>query len=403
VDTNPGSLALLNLLADVEAKSGNVDGAVARLDAVYKKTLPVDLPSAADLQIAIGDIYLGIDRFRDAAAAYERALSTRGLDHAQTLAPDEREFAMLVFDKLITTYKRANRVPDAKSVIERARKLFGRDDLFADRQLISLYQETGNRAQALTEVQTLRTRFADDISLLRTEATLLSETGQVDRGVELIKKRMAAPSEDNSSKPGLANGAATPRFDDDFSNLLFISKLYNDAGRGTEAVSAAEQASKIAGTNDRKLIAKLMIASAQQTAGKFAESEATLREIITETPRNPIALNNLGYFLLQRGERYGEALTLIEQAVKIDPNNPSYLDSLGWAYFKLDKFDEAERYLLRAAGLDFSSPTIQEHLGDVYKKQGKRDQAKNAWLRAAQLLAGTSGEARIKEKLTSLN
>jgi tetratricopeptide (TPR) repeat protein len=395
VYANPGSLALLNLLAEVEAKAGDVEGAVKRLDAASKKAVPSDRTTAASLQVSIGDLYSNSDKFTDAAAAYEKALTARGLDKAMTLDPDEREFAMAVFDKLITVYKRANRIEDAKAIIQRARKLFGSEDLFADRQLISLYQDTGNKTEALAVVQTLRVKNADDVSLLRLEATLLGETGQVDKGVELIKKRMTS-----SEKPGAAN--APPRLDDDFSNYLFISQLYEEAGRGSDAISAAEQAHSVAENAQQRQIAKMMLASSQQTAGKFAEAEATLRDILKQTPSNPIALNNLGYFLLERGERFPEALELIQKAVKTDPTNPSFLDSLGWAYFKLGKLDEAEKYLAQAAALDFGSGTIQEHLGDVYQKQGKVEQARSAWRRATQLLSKSDDTARVKGKLAAL-
>ena len=107
--------------------------------------------------------------------------------------------------------------------------------------------------------------------------------------------------------------------------------------------------------------------------------------------------------MLERGERYSEALELIQKAVKTDPSNPSYLDSLGWAYFKLEKLDDAEKTLAEAASLDYGSGTIQEHLGDVYEKQGKKDQARVAWKRAAKLLWRGDDMARINQKLAKLN
>ena len=395
VYANPGNLSLLTLLTEVEVKTGDIDGAVKRLDATYKKMLPSDRTSAAGLQISIGDIYSNADRLNEAVSAYEMALTARGLDGAMKLDPDEREFAMAVFDKQITVFKRSNRIEDAKAVIVKARKLFGSDDLFADRQLISLYQDTGNKTGALAAVQTLRAKNADDVSLLRLEATLLGETGQIDKGVDLIKKRIASGNQTTGP-------AAPPRLDDDFSNYLFIAQLYDDAGRASDAITASEQAHSVAGNAQQRQIAKMMLATAQQTAGKFTESETTLRDILKETPNNPIALNNLGYYLLERGERFAEALDLIQKAVKTDPTNPSYLDSLGWAYFKLGKFADAEKYLTQAAGLDFGSGTIQEHLGDVYQKQGKIEQARAAWGRATQLLSKNEDTARVKEKLAAL-
>jgi Flp pilus assembly protein TadD len=110
-------------------------------------------------------------------------------------------------------------------------------------------------------------------------------------------------------------------------------------------------------------------------------------------------LNNLGYFLLERNEKINEAFELIQRAVKIDPTNPSYLDSLGWAYFKLGKFQEAEQYLKEASFIDTASSTINEHLGDVYQKQGKTEQAQNAWRKALTLASETADIKRIKAKL----
>ena len=391
---NPGNFSLVRLLADIQAKSGNLADAVKTLDSAVTKTIPTDRASAAALQVSIGDIYASADKFTEASAAYEKSFTVRGLDGAQTLDQDEREFAMGVFDKLITLYKRSDRIQDAKNVILRARKMLGSDDLFADRQLISLYQETGDRAAALSLVQTLRQKKPDDLTLLRLEASLLGAGGHVDKAVELIQKRIATPDQAKST---------TPRLDDDFSNYLFISQLYEDAGRAPESVAAAEKALGLANGSDQKQIAEMMLATAQQAAGKYVEAETILHDVLKQTPGNPIALNNLGYFLLERGERYSEALELIQKAIKTDPTNPSYLDSLGWAYFKLDKLSDAEKTLTEAATLDYASGTIQEHLGDVYEKQGKKELARAAWKRASRLLWRDDDMARVNQKLGKLN
>ncbi len=116
-------------------------------------------------------------------------------------------------------------------------------------------------------------------------------------------------------------------------------------------------------------------------------------------PDNPIALNNLGYFLIERDKNINEAFDLITQAVKTDPTNPSYLDSLGWAYFKLGKFAEAEKNLKEAAEINPSSSTINEHLGDVYQKQGKTELALNAWQKALNLASNAADINRLKTKL----
>jgi predicted Zn-dependent protease len=95
-----------------------------------------------------------------------------------------------------------------------------------------------------------------------------------------------------------------------------------------------------------------------------------------------------------------EALEMIQRAVKAEPTNPSFLDSLGWAYFKLGQLNEAERHLTDAARRNNSSATIQEHLGDVYQRQGKTAEARTAWQKALTLSAEAEQTARIKTKLS---
>jgi tetratricopeptide (TPR) repeat protein len=400
--SHPGSLTLLAFFAGLDAKVGNVDEAVNMVQTTIDKLNASDRPAAANLQLTIGDVYASRDRFKDAASAYEKALVIRGLDNAQTLDPDEREFAMAVFDKLITAYKRLNRIDDAKSAILRARKLLGRDDIFADRELVSLYRETGDRSQALAVVRGVRSRNPEDISMLRLEATLLTEMGQVDNAVDLIKKRVETGKSDPIAGRTDEKRPAAPRLDDDFSNYIFISQLYSNAHRGAEAASAADKAFEIAGTEDRKQIARLMSATAKQTAGQFADAESILRDLLKQSPGNPIALNNLGYFLVERGEKLPEALDLIQRALAIDPTNPSYLDSLGWTYLKLGKTDDAIAKLEQAVRLDATSATIHEHLGDAYRKKGNFEQAKDAWRKAAIFMTNSPDIARVKEKLDNL-
>ena len=397
VRSNPGNVTLLISFAGLISKVGSADEAVKLLETERDRLVSSDKPAAANLQVSIGDTYLSHNRVAEAAAAYERSLATRGLDKKTSLDPDEREFAMSVFEKLINAYKRANKIDEAKSSVERFRKLLGNDGAVADRMLVSLYRDIGNRTEALTALRALRTKDPEDVSLLRLEATLFVETGQIEKGVGLIRKRI-----ESGKTPQTGTTSTVPRLDDEFSNYLFIAQLYNDAGKGADAVAAADQAFAVAGSDDRRQLARLMKASAQQTAGQYPAAEGILREIIKGSPRNPIALNNLGYFLLERGERFPEAYELIRQAVDIDPTNPSYLDSLGWAHFKMGRLDEAAKYLEEAARLDDTSATIQEHLGDVYIKKGVPERARTAWQRAVVLSSAAADLTRVRQKLESV-
>ena len=99
-------------------------------------------------------------------------------------------------------------------------------------------------------------------------------------------------------------------------------------------------------------------------------------------PENATALNYLGYMLAERGERLDESVNYLKKALEIEPENGSFLDSLGWAYFKSDKLDLAEDNLRRAADQLKNNSVIQEHYGQVLFKMGRYDEAIAAWSRA---------------------
>ena len=73
---------------------------------------------------------------------------------------------------------------------------------------------------------------------------------------------------------------------------------------------------------------------------------------------------------------------MIKKAVDLDPANGAYLDSLGWAYYKLGKYDLAEDTLMKASQRIGTDPTVQDHLGDLYQKTGRLKLAAAHWERA---------------------
>jgi tetratricopeptide (TPR) repeat protein len=100
-----------------------------------------------------------------------------------------------------------------------------------------------------------------------------------------------------------------------------------------------------------------------------------------------------------RGERLDEALDLLQRALKIEPGNPSYLDSLGWAFFKQGRLEQADAPLTEAAAKSPENSVIQDHLGDLRFRQRRFAEAVVAWERA---LAGDGEDidrASIEKKL----
>ena len=138
---------------------------------------------------------------------------------------------------------------------------------------------------------------------------------------------------------------------------------------------------------------------ALKSLGKLDAAEDFYRTALRGAPDDGELLNRLGYFLVDQNKSLPEALQLIHRAVTAQPANPIFLHSLGWAYFKLGRYDEAQRYLEESVKQDANSPLSLEHLGDVYEQQGKKEDAKAAWNKALSLTSDANTTRRLKGKL----
>src|SRR5437762_8606639 len=103
--------------------------------------------------------------------------------------------------------------------------------------------------------------------------------------------------------------------------------------------------------------------------------------------------------LAERGERLEESVDFVKKALQIEPENGSYLDSLGWAYFKSDMLDLAEDSLRRAAEQLKTNSVIQDHYGEVLFKLGRYDDAIAAWTHALAGDGDSINRADIDKKI----
>lgn len=112
---------------------------------------------------------------------------------------------------------------------------------------------------------------------------------------------------------------------------------------------------------------------------QWEKAEPDFRRALTLEPNRPEVLNYLGYSLVDRNEKLEEGLDLIRKAVDARPDAGFIVDSLGWAYYRLGRYDEAVRELERAIALMPEDPTVNDHLGDAYWKVGRKLEAEYQW------------------------
>ena len=185
--------------------------------------------------------------------------------------------------------------------------------------------------------------------------------------VQALSSRVAAPTPDD-----LASGIYTQMVGE-------LSEAYTKMGQRKRAIDVLDGARKRQPENQALMFS---LAANYEQDRQFELAERTFRDLIAANGKHAGALNYLGYMLVERGQKFPEAVTLIQRALAIEKDNPSYLDSLGWAYFKMGQYDDARQPLEKAATAMPKSSVIQEHLGDLYLQLQRYDDAAAAFGRA---------------------
>ncbi|MGC6485580.1 MAG: tetratricopeptide repeat protein [Candidatus Puniceispirillales bacterium] len=204
------------------------------------------------------------------------------------------------------------------------------------------------------------------------------------------------------------------RVDDDFetASTLFrrmleqnpdhadLWRYFGDAARRhgdhEQALSHYEQALVLGGSRARLQYKRGVTFDSLK---RFDEAEAALRQSIQLDQSNAYALNYLGYWLLEHEGDPEEALRLIRAAVTAQPRNGYFMDSLGWGYYRLGRYDRAVQFLERAVMLRPADPIITDHLGDAYHKVGRLREAIFQWQRVLEAPGDELDPATIEAKI----
>jgi tetratricopeptide (TPR) repeat protein len=206
-------------------------------------------------------------------------------------------------------------------------------------------------------------KYPKDRSLISLRATLLAEQGRVDEAIPALRS--------------LLDGGPSDR-----EIYLTIAQVYSEGKRYSDAEDAVRKSLALTPKPEDQEYARFLLGSVYERQKKYDLAEEEFKKVLGMNPLNAPAANYLGYLLADRGVRLEESVQYIQKALQVDPNNGAYLDSLGWAYYKMKRFDLAQPPLERAARLVSNDPTILEHLGHVYIGLGKKQQAQEEWERA---------------------
>jgi len=134
---------------------------------------------------------------------------------------------------------------------------------------------------------------------------------------------------------------------------------------------------------------------------EWPKAEPNFKEALKLQPDQPQVLNYLGYSWVDMNINLDQALDMIRKAVGLRPSDGYIVDSLGWAYYKLGRYDEAVTQLERAVSLKPDDPVLNDHLGDAYWRVGRKLEATYQWRQAKDMKPDPDVLADIEKKLVS--
>jgi len=323
-------------------------------------------PSRLDIKLRLAKAYLRIQDFGEASAILEEV-------HRQDSSNREVRFTL----GLSHFFKNENidrAIQEFSSLLDEDPK-----DERARYFLASSYEEKKVYDQAMEEFQKIPadSELYDDALIHM--AGILKKTGKAEQAIAMMSEAIKS----SGKEPGM---------------YAYLSSLYQDEKKFKEAEEIVNKGLSLFPNNPDL---HYRLGAVYEGMNRFPESIKEMEQVLKIDPNNADAMNFIGYSYVERGVNLDKAEELINKAHNLKPKSGYIIDSLGWLYFRQDKFDMAIKYLREAAALLPDDPTVLEHLGDASAKSGQKKEAVEAYKKALQLNPTNQGLQKKIEQLIS--
>jgi len=358
VDSNPEDAQSYVRMSEIYRRQAKYDTALEAL-----KKADTLVPDSAEVAYNMAAIYQAQGRYDDAVKLLQDLLKKT------ESSPAERTNRAIFLERLGMIYREQENYTSAVDTFRKLLTLGDENARSGFQEIIDTYREAKQWPQATAAAKEAVEKLPNDRDLRMVLDAQLADTGEVDGAVADVRTMLKGGPEDREV-------------------YLRLGIIETRAKRWKEAAEALAKAEEFSTKADDKAYVWFLRGDTLQRQKLFDEAEAEFRKVLTAIPQSDpqfaATLNYLGYMNADRGVKLDESLNFIKQALLAEPTNGAYLDSLGWVYYKLGKYDLAEENLTKAAVHMGSDPTVQEHLGDLFQKTGRLKMAAAHWDRAVQ-------------------
>jgi tetratricopeptide (TPR) repeat protein len=351
-------------LAQLDRQEGRFDQARKELERARTLSQPGDSKVQDDMRIQYEQVLL-----EDAAGNQDKAIELlQGLVKSSEQAegqytPAEANNRALFLERLGSIYRAQRKYQPALQAFQQIVALGKAQATRGEQLIVETMHQTHQLPKALDEVNSAVQKFPEVQSLRILRAYVVGEMGQVGEAVSQLQALMNNTPADREL-------------------YLSVAQVYIQAKQFAEAEQAVNKALGYSSKPEEEGYSRFMLGEIYERQKKYDLAEEQFKKVLAVDPSNASAANYLGYMLADRGVRLEESVKYIQKALELEPNNGAYLDSLGWAYYKMNRCDLAEPPLEKAARLMSDDPTIHEHLGRLYLRMGKETLAEQEWERA---------------------
>ena len=359
-DANPEDAQTYVRIAEIYRKQGKYDLALDDL-----KRAESMVQDSIEVPYNIAAIYQAQGRY-DEAIPIMRDLLKKSEKPDGKYSNGERGNRALFLERLGTIYRDQGNNQSANETFREVVALGGDENIERGYQeIIDTLREAKEWQKALDTAKEGVQKLPSSRDLKMDLATQQADMGDADKALKDVR--------------AMLKGGANY---DDRQVYITLAQMYTRLRRFSEAEQALDKAEQLSSKTDDKEYVWFLRGSAFERDKHYSEAEEQFKKVLASDPDHASALNYLGYMLADQNMKLEEALGYIKRAVDLDPANGAYLDSLGWAYFRLGKFELAEDNLLKASQKINTDPTVLDHLGDLYQKTGRLKLAATNWERA---------------------
>jgi tetratricopeptide (TPR) repeat protein len=320
-------------------------------------------PSDVGLDLTLGRLYLQTGEYDKAVPLLRRVADEQ---------PGYSDGGLLLASAQAGAGKTADAIATLEQVLEQNPKFMRGHMLLAE-----LNEKQGNWDKAAEAYAKANAQGTRGVDLTARQAAALINAGKAAQARDLL--------EPSTSKP-----------DADAVRLYLLASAQRQLNDLAGAEATARRLRERAPDDPRGMYVLAQILDAR---GDLQGAERSLRDLLEKDPADATALNYLGYMLAERGVRLDEAVGLVRRALEVEPGNPSFLDSLGWAYYQQGQLELADPPLTQAAEKLPTNSVIQDHLGDLRFKQRRFADAAEAWGRSLSGDGDSIDKAKIQKKI----